>query len=177
MREDDILDLRSDALLVRRMHLGTARAGGGAYERLFLMLWVFGADGLVTRMEFFDVDHEVEALARFDELTAEPPSTARITNAATRILDRFEEAWAARDWERVVALFPPGFRIVDRRGYAQLDLDRDQHLASLRFRFDMRSSRTTSEVLATRGNRLALQRHRFELADHDVGPSEAESLI
>src|SRR5205823_2764540 len=84
-----------DALLVRRTHAGTDRAGGGAYERVFLALYVFGADGLVTRIEFFDTDREDQALARFDELTAEP-ATPRIANAETRRNDRLREAWAAR---------------------------------------------------------------------------------
>jgi hypothetical protein len=48
---------------------------------------------------------------------------------------------------------------------------------SLRFRFEMASSRTTSEVLATPGYRLALWRERFEFADDDVGPSETEGLV
>src|SRR5262249_53825323 len=66
--------------------------------------------------------------------------------------------------------------LIDRRSYAHLELDLDQHLESLRFRFEMRSSRVGSEVLATRGSRLTLLRQRFELADGDVGPSETESL-
>src|SRR5262249_2320316 len=44
-RLDDILDLRSDALLVRWTTSGTLRSSGGAFERNLLMLWVFGADG------------------------------------------------------------------------------------------------------------------------------------
>src|SRR5206468_2172950 len=175
LRDDEVLDLRPDALLVRRTHAGTDRAGGGAYERVFLALYVFGADGLVTRIEFFDTDREDQALARFDELTAEP-ATPRIANAETRRNDRLREAWAARDWERVAACFAPGFRLIDRRSYAHLELDRDQHLESLRMRFDMSSSRLVSEVFATRGDRLALGRARFELADRDVGPSESELL-
>ena len=69
--DDDVLGLRPDALLVRRRHRGTDRASGGEYERQFLLLWTFGADGLGTRQELFDPDHEAEALARFDELTTE----------------------------------------------------------------------------------------------------------
>src|SRR5207249_8213672 len=174
-RVDEILDLRSNALLVRQTNVGTARAGGGVFERTFLFLRVFGADGLVTRLEQFDVDREDEALARFDELTAEP-AMPRFVNAETRRNDRLREAWAARDWERVAACFGPGFRLIDRRSYAHLELDRDQHLKSLRMRFDMSSSRLASEVFATRGDRLALGRARFELADRDVGPSESELL-
>jgi hypothetical protein len=71
-RVDDVLCLQSDRVLVRCTGSGTARATGGAYERQYISLFVFGADGLLTRWEQFDADREAEALARFDELTAEP---------------------------------------------------------------------------------------------------------
>ncbi len=72
---DDVLDLRSDALLVRWTNSGTVRAGGGAYEKKSLQLRIFGADGLLTRVERFDADRDNEALARFDELTGESRET------------------------------------------------------------------------------------------------------
>jgi len=83
LHDDEVLGLQADALLVRRTNSGTDRAGGGAYERVFLVLFVFGTDGLLTRIEYFDTDREDQALARFDELTAEP-ATARFANAETR---------------------------------------------------------------------------------------------
>src|SRR6185295_14744370 len=43
-RVDDILRLRPDALLMRWTNFGTDRAGGGAYERPLLLLWIFGRD-------------------------------------------------------------------------------------------------------------------------------------
>jgi hypothetical protein len=70
---NDILALRADMLLVRRMQAGKDRASGGAYERQSLGLVVFGDDGLFTRFEWFDTDREEEALARFDELAATAP--------------------------------------------------------------------------------------------------------
>src|SRR5262249_4733529 len=76
MRDEDVLGLRSDALLMRRTHRGTARAGGGSYEREYLWLSVFGADGLITRIEYFDPDRDDDAIARFDELTAAPSPAA-----------------------------------------------------------------------------------------------------
>jgi ketosteroid isomerase-like protein len=177
VRDEHVLALRPDAMLTRRTHSGIDRAGGGAYERQFLVLLVFGADGLVTRIEWFDPDRDAEALARFDALTAARARAAHITNAATRLTDEFAAAWAGRDWEAIAAQMPPDYRHVDRRGYAQMELDRDRHLESLRFRFEMPSSRIAIETLATRGHRLALTRQRFELAGGDVGPSESVSLI
>jgi hypothetical protein len=74
-RVHDVLALRSDAPLLRVTTLGTERTGGGAWERPVLVLLLCGRDGLVTHFELFDPDREAEALARFDELTAErvPP--------------------------------------------------------------------------------------------------------
>src|SRR6185503_9585630 len=113
-RADDVLGLRPDTSLIRVTNSGTQHIGGGAYERPFLMLWVFGADGLVTRFEQFDSDREDEALARFDELTAEPAATP-FANAAARAVETFERCWRERDWDGVVATFTPTHLMDDRR--------------------------------------------------------------
>lgn len=174
-RVDDVLALRSDAVLLRVRNSGTQRAGGGAFERHLLRLWVFGPDGLATRIEQFDVGDEAAALARFDELAA-AVSAPRFENAATRVWDRIGAAWTGRDWEGVAALFPAGFQHDDRRRLIRLELDRDEWLASYRQLVDMTSG-LRGEVLATRGERLAMMRAQWEGADPSVGPSEIESLL
>jgi tetratricopeptide (TPR) repeat protein len=174
--DDELLGLEPGAVLWRRTFSGIDRSGGGAFERQFIQLWTFGADGRITRIEYFDADHVDQALARFDELTAAPRTTARIENAATRLVDRFAEAWEARDWERVEGHFASEFRVSDRRTMAHVEVDRTQHLASLRPMFEMTSCRFPSEVLAARGERLVLLRQRFEGSNRDVGPSDVEFL-
>jgi class 3 adenylate cyclase/tetratricopeptide (TPR) repeat protein len=174
-RVDDVLAARSDALLVRLTTSGRQRTGGGAWEKPGLVLWVLGSEGLVARIETFDADRTAEALARFAALAAEPPSE-RFANAATRAGEQFEQALQARDWERLIATFGPGYRLIDRRGMVQLDLDRDRYFESLRRVFEMRSSRHERQVLATRGDRLALIRMLWSGSDQSVGPSELEWL-
>src|SRR4029453_7489047 len=49
-RADDVLDLRSGALLLRVTNLGTEHAGGGRFERPMLRMWVFDGDGLATHV-------------------------------------------------------------------------------------------------------------------------------
>src|SRR5262249_7061360 len=142
----------------------------------FVAVCVLNPDGRAQRFHIYTLEQLDAARACYEKLAATAPPPG-VENAATRLRDRFEDAWASRDWDGIAALYAPGFRAIDHRSYAHLDLDRDQHLASLRFRFEMRSSRTTAEVLATRGHRLGLVRQRFELADGDVGPSESESLV
>src|SRR5262249_59347741 len=84
---DDILGLQPDALLVRWTTSGTDRTGGGAFERQLFILWVFGADGLVTHFEEFDADRGDEALARFDELTG-APAAAHVAGEESRAAKR-----------------------------------------------------------------------------------------
>ena len=175
MRSDDILGLRPDALLVSAGFYGTERASGGAYDNGCLGLWAFGTDGLVTRVEVFDAGHEMEALARFDELTA-APRVVRFENAATRWADHFRDAVEAHDWERTVASLAPGYRTTDRRRMARIELDRSEELESLRLLFEMRSVRATDRLLATRGDRLALVWMHLEVEGFEGvgGPSELE---
>ncbi|MGH7899798.1 MAG: nuclear transport factor 2 family protein [Candidatus Binatia bacterium] len=137
----------------------------------YLGIYLFGDDGLRTRIEVFDTDRVAEALARFDELTAERPAP-RIENAATRSVERFDAAWKARDWERLTSLFAPGYRESDRRPIALLEIERERYLESLRPVFDTAVSGHSHELLATRGNRLALCRTLWRGA----GPSEVEWL-
>jgi len=163
----DVLALRCDALLVRWTEIGTESAGGGEYERRFLRLTVFGSDALLAHLEHFDTEALDEALARFDKLTI-APSAARFTNAATRAIERFEHCWSARDWDGVVATFAPTHVMDDRRARVHLQLAGEDYFTSLKIVFDeLRSSRWTYALLATRGDRLAL--FRVELTGEAAG--------
>jgi hypothetical protein len=178
MTTGELLALRADALLVRRIVTGVRTDGGGTYRRRPIVLWLFGADGRVTHWEQWDDDQRDEALAHFEQL-ATPRALARfVENTATQSLDRFVRVWDVRNWEALRASYAHDFVLRDRRAIAQLDLDLEQNLAFQRPLFEMRSSRVVvEEILATRGDRLALCRQRTEVADDLVGPSEIPSLL
>ena len=173
----ELLALRADALLVRRTVMGELNASGDRYRRRPIALWVFGANGRVTHWEQFDGDQRAEALARFEELAAPPAPARLVENAATRSLDQFARAWAARDWEALRSGFATGYVNSDRRTVVQLEFDLEQHLGFQRPLFEMKSSRVAAEILATRGDRLALSRMRTEVAHGSIGPSEIASLF
>jgi tetratricopeptide (TPR) repeat protein len=189
IRPQDILALRAGALLVRWLHAGTDRASGGVYERPFLLLSIVEADGLMTRWEFFEPDDEAEALARFDELAhpsvsplgkgriEEQSPPMRFANSATRADDRIAEALAAHDMDRVAAGLAPEYRLIDRRSVVHLDLDRHQHLESMRLFSQLPGQRITRTVLATRGERMALLRTCAELTSDLGGAGEIEMLL
>jgi hypothetical protein len=196
IRNDDVLGLRFDALLLVRKHLGTARAGGGVYERPFLWLGVFGTDGLLTRNEIFDADRDADALARFDELTAEPaalrfapgPSRAPVKraprvrpNAATAHATRFDAAIVAReDGAFPTALFADESEFVDHP--LGTTYDRQGSLATWRSMRKVRDLTCRHEPLATRGDSLALCRlstsaSGFAGGTFDVGPYQRGGFI
>src|SRR5262249_338134 len=77
-----LLAVAPDAFLLLYTHFGTERPGGGAFERPFLLLALFDADGLVSHWEFFPLDREAEALARFDELVSRPGGPLPATSTA-----------------------------------------------------------------------------------------------
>jgi class 3 adenylate cyclase/tetratricopeptide (TPR) repeat protein len=107
VRIDDVLALTLDGLLRRSTTAGTLRATGGAFESTYYLISLFGPDGRHARYEVFDIGHEAEALARFDELTAtataEPERRDVRDYAATRGIERFLDALPARDAELLSA--------------------------------------------------------------------------
>ena len=182
LRVDDVLGLRSDAVLKRETSFGTDRASCGAYERHFLQLWVFGADGLLTRLEWFAADRAADALARFDELTDEVEATAKHpsvsplgkgrtkeaspppaqpvrrvrANAATANAVRAEAAIAARDGDAFPTLFADNSHTVNH----STGIEYDREGALITWLSVMRAKDLTYrlEPLATLGNSLALCR-------------------
>src|SRR5262249_43263119 len=132
-RVDDVLALRPDRSLLRCTNSGTERVGGGAYERHFLILWEFGADGLVTRYELFDSDREEEALARFEGLTAgrgagAPRGGGRRTrrrrpNPAPAPIPRLDAAMVAHDAEALPALLADDYEVTEQTTGDRMDRD------------------------------------------------------
>jgi class 3 adenylate cyclase len=165
LRVDDVLGASPDLLLVRQTHAGTDRASGGRYERVFLSLVAFARDGRVSRFEFFEPDREAEALARFDALVGGgevPAASEPFANAASRADCRLFDCFHARDWAGIEALVAPELVFDERRRMMHNTCGREVWLEQFRILFDVPSSHFTSELLATRGERLALNLHRFE---------------
>jgi len=173
----ELLALRADALLVRRTVKGELSAGGDRYRRRPMVLWVFGADGRVAHWEQFDGDQREEALARFDELAAPPVRPTLLESAVTRSVARFDRAWTAQDWQTIAALHAPGFHYSDRRRGMQIEQDRETFLEFTRPLFEGKASAAPREVLATRGDRLALIALRFAATEGAAVAGESLLVI
>jgi hypothetical protein len=139
-------------------------------------LFVFGGDGRVTRLEQFDSDRAGEALARFDELVGARPQLERFANAAARAMREFDRCWEARDWDGVRSTYHPAHRMDDRRRLMRVVFEGGDFFANERLLFEDTSSRWRGDLLATRGERLALFRVRFTATVGESGPMEVEVL-
>ena len=95
-------------------------------------------------------------------------------NHATRAFASGTAALGSRDWESFGALFAEDFRALDRASH--LESGREEWLAGFQQMVEMTSSQE-AEVLATRGERLALVRVLWRGAEGDVGPSEVDWLL
>ena len=89
---------------------GTSREGFEAEWRVVLLQTVEG--DLMNRIELFDEADLDAAIARFDQLAA---PARRLENAATRAVERFNEYFAARNWDAVAQILAEDVRDDDRR--------------------------------------------------------------
>src|SRR6185503_13800925 len=174
LRGDHIFAIDHGRALAVARWVGT-RDGGPFEIPLGINVFAIDPDGRIRRMDLYDEEELATAQARYDALAIAAP-VPRIENAATRWFDRFVAAWEAHDWDRVAAGFAPGFRLTDFQKMTLAELDRDQHLACLEWTF-RRTTRWAWQVVATRGEGLALVREHLEHVGRTIGPTELEDLI
>ncbi len=129
---------------------------------------VFALDesGRALLAELFD-DHEWEAaLARFDELSAEPldARSPRVENAATALAQRWLELTDARRFDEARRLMRSDFVRVDHRSHLAYPAitSADDYMAWHATSYEHFDS-ITSEPIAVRGERLALNRTTLEV--------------
>ncbi len=118
---------------------------------------VFLVDGdRISRCEVFDEADLDAAVARFDELQ---PRARQLENTASRVAGRVWACFVAHDWEAVAELFADDISTDDRRRVVNSGVlrGRDAQIANMRALTELATD-MTSTVIATRGERLALNR-------------------
>ena len=152
---------------------GTTRQGFDAQWRVIDLLTVH--EELLTRCEIFDeIDLDI-ALARFEELS---PTAPRLENAASRVFERFEAHFAARDWTAMAEILAEDMCNDDRRRVVGAGVlrGRDTDIEHMRAIADVGAKTITSTVIATRGERLVLRRVLFSGEDQVPKTFQAELL-
>ncbi|WP_426654995.1 BTAD domain-containing putative transcriptional regulator [Mycobacterium seoulense] len=111
----------------------------------------------ISRSELFDETDLAAALARFEELSLPVP---RLENAATQMHERLEGCFAVRDWNAISRMLADDVVTDDRRRVVNSGVreGRDALLEEITAMPDIGVESFTSDVIATRGGRLALCR-------------------
>jgi len=118
-------------------------------------------------LEVYEENDLDAALARFEELR---PQTRRLENAAAQINSRIQAYFMDRDWTALTGMLADDYYIEDRRRAVNdvLRQGRAAAIANLRAIADLGVELVTTDVIATRGARLALSRIRW--SGHDQRP-------
>ena len=151
--------------LVSSLTRGRSHDGFDAEWPEINLLTVYG--DRISRCEIFDEADVDAALARFDELSRPVP---QLENAASQMHVRFQACFAARDWDAITELFADDTSTDDRRPLVGVGVrrGRDSVIADWRATADVGVQNIASTVIATRGERLALNRYCF--SGHDERP-------
>jgi hypothetical protein len=139
-----------------------------------IALLTFDGD-LVKHCELFDDTDLDAALARFDELQ---PSTRRLENAACRAWQRFQASLAAEDWAAMTDMSAPDAVTDDRRRVigGGVHRGRETIVAIMRTISEIGLENIKVTVVATRGERLVLDRVNFSGRDQAPEPFHSEIL-
>jgi DNA-binding SARP family transcriptional activator len=144
---------------------GTSEEGFAAEWRIAQIMLVDGEQ--ISRAEIFDEKDLDAALARFDEIAS---TTTRPANTASKMAERFRASFASRDWASMTEMLAEEMCEDDRRKVIGLGVrrGRDAHVANMQTIADIGTKDLLSTVIATRGDRLVLERVRF--AGNDQRP-------
>ena len=114
---------------------------------------------MVNRCEVFEEADLDAAIARFEQLNRPEP---RLENAASRVYERYRRNFAAADWDAISAMLAHDMFSDDRRRMVgagirhgrAAEIEDVQTIAGV-------GANMSADVIATRGERLALSRIRF----------------
>ena len=137
-------------------------------------------EGRIASQVSFDLDDidaaiaELDVQARFEEQRSQ---ARQLENAASRVDQRFNEFFADRCWDEIGGLLTDDIRLDDRRqGLRREGNNRATELSELRAIADLGTRNMTSDVVAIRGERLALVRTLYTGRDQRPEPFHTEVL-
>jgi DNA-binding SARP family transcriptional activator len=156
-------------------HKGCGASPDG-FDAEWQEVMLFTADGdLFSRCEVFDASDVIGAVARFEELSRPTP---RLENAASRANRRLQVGFTACDWDGLADMLVDDVCTEDRRRVVNADIEwgRAAAIGTLRAATDLGVTHATANVVATRGEQLALTRARFSQGDQEPETFYVEAL-
>ncbi len=136
-----------------------------------------GSTGRIASMTLYDIDDLDTARAEYARLTA-PSLDDHFPNARRRVrADTSTRRRMRATGTRTRAALAPAVEYHDRRTGLAVDLIGDDARALWRVMFDVDELRLDNDVIATRGERLALVLAVAVVRDGEVGTAEAAGLV
>uniref|UniRef100_UPI0035575A55 BTAD domain-containing putative transcriptional regulator n=1 Tax=Mycobacterium colombiense TaxID=339268 RepID=UPI0035575A55 len=132
---------------------GTSQEGFDAEWRENV-LFIFEGD-LIRSCEMFDETDLDAALARFEQLQPHPPT---LENMASRAVDRFFAYFRTRNWAAIAEILSDDSYVDDRHDVVNSGIWKGRETVITNLRALADSAPSSSTVIATRGERLALTR-------------------
>jgi class 3 adenylate cyclase/ketosteroid isomerase-like protein len=155
LRIDHVIAIHPRAALNIGAWVGTV--DGGPFEIALASVTEHIADGRASRWHAFAPEALDEARALYESITTTFPRE----NGAVRAMRRLRKAADRADWAAAEAACSPALQVDDRRPQAQYVLDRDQFLADLPAMYRGENLQLHTSLVATAGDRLALERVRW----------------
>ncbi len=151
--------------LVEALSSGASEEGGD-FEIPSLAVVACREDRL-TRIELFEIDQREQALALFDELNDQRSTSRPRDNRCSRVMSQVVELSKRREWESARPLYAPSYSLEDRRSVLSSSLDTEDALKGLGYP-DIGELSSRFQLLATRGERLALHRITIEMDEFEI---------
>nr|WP_067285619.1 BTAD domain-containing putative transcriptional regulator [Mycobacterium sp. 1164985.4] len=160
-----VIAVRGERLALSRLLVGSTDVSPGAPQDEFLQIYGIDDSGRVSLQVWFDADDLDAAIAELDTIHARAGADYErmpLQNAASRADDRFNAVCARKQWEQCSSLIAEDVRIEDRRRGLHTEFrGRAKLLAESQTIGDLGTESVTTQVLAVRGERLALLRALF----------------
>ncbi|WP_255413203.1 BTAD domain-containing putative transcriptional regulator [Mycobacterium sp. 3519A] len=158
--------VRGERIALTRLEMSTTDSSSGAPQDEMLHVAGLDENGRVALQVWFDVEDMEAAVAELDAAHARLARRHSLENVASRADARFNALFADRQWDEIGELFTDDIRVEDRRrGVQQFGTGRATMMAEVRATADVGTATMTSEVVAVRGERLALVRTLYRGRD------------
>lgn len=177
-----VVAVRGERLALTRLEVGPADESPGAPRDEWLQLYGLDQEGRIALHVFFDVEDVDIAVAELDAAHArfetEHPR-ARLENAATRVYERFWSHFAARDWAAVGTIVSESLSGADHRRVVNAGDrgSRESVIEDLQVAADLGFTIGMADVVAIRGERLALTRVRAAGRDPETIQNDAINVV
>nr|WP_264010647.1 BTAD domain-containing putative transcriptional regulator [[Mycobacterium] manitobense] len=176
-----VIAVRGDRLALTRVEVGTADVTPGAPQDEMLQLLGLDHEGRIALQVWFDVEDMDAAFAEMDvqhARSAAPRRRPQPGNAASRLWMRFTAHFSAADWVAMADLLQPNMIDDDRRHTVNGGIRSGSagHIANGQALAATGADRMTSDVIAIRGEFLALCRSSFSGRDQQPGAPRIEFL-